>query len=155
MRQSPRGDFGGRLTSAGRNYPDAEVAAGTGPVRVLLRQAPDQNPDLSWVIFGLPPRGRDRRAPVQAKARPMPGDDGVWYDDSDDINPTRPEAPQSSPEQPVERVQPGSRSFSFQDGDLLPEGDNLQGGIGPGAEVDAEGSEESEDEMEHEFHVVT
>jgi hypothetical protein len=85
----------------------------------------------------------------------MPGDDGVWYDDSEDINPTRPEAPQSSPKQPVARVQPGSRSFPFQDSDLLPEGDNLQGGIGPGAEVDAEGSEESEDEMEHEFYVVT
>jgi hypothetical protein len=107
------------------------------------------------VLFGLTPARAGPPALVQAKARSVPGDDGVRYDDSEDINPTKPEAPQSSPEQPVERVQPRSRSFPFQDGDLPPEGDNLQGGIGPGAEVDAEGSEENEDEMEHEFQVVT
>src|SRR5215470_11847285 len=47
-----------------------------------------------------------------------------------------------------------SRSFTFQEGGLAARGGRyLQGG--PGTEVNAEGNEESEDEMEHKFHFVT
>ena len=48
-----------------------------------------------------------------------------------------------------------SRPFSFEHGDLLPQGENFQGSVQAIAEEHADGSQECGDQMEHESTVVT
>jgi hypothetical protein len=62
---------------------------------------------------------------------------------------------QSCPEKPVDRVQGWTRSFPFEDGDLLPKGENFKGGVASAAEEVADGGEETEYAFEHELTVVT
>jgi len=85
----------------------------------------------------------------------MPGDDGLWLDNYEDIAPARPAAEQRSPEEPVPGVQFRPRPFAFEHRNLLPEREDFDGGIAPGPEEDTDHGEYGEDEFEHEFPLVT
>jgi hypothetical protein len=85
----------------------------------------------------------------------MPSDHRLRFHNDQNIRPSRPYVPQRGPEETVEAVQGGSRPFSFEHGDLLPQRENFQGGIHTSAEEDADGSQECGDQMEHESTVVT
>lgn len=50
---------------------------------------------------------------------------------------------QSCPEKPIDRVQ-GTRPFPFEDGDLLPKGENFKGRVTWAPEEDADRGEETE-----------
>lgn len=52
-------------------------------------------------------------------------------------------------------TQIGVRTFPFEHGDLLPQGEDFQGDVPPTPEEDADCGQESEDEIEHEATVVT
>jgi len=45
--------------------------------------------------------------------------------------------------------------FSFEDGDLLSESEDLQGEVSAGPKKDSEGGKKREDELDHETTVVT
>ncbi len=57
---------------------------------------------------------------------------------------------QGNPEQPVQRIQPGTGPFPLEKDELLPQRQDLQGGIIPTEEENSGSGEESEDELEHE-----
>jgi hypothetical protein len=62
------------------------------------------------------------------------------FDNQQDIGPAGPEAAQRGPKQAVTRVQERTRSLAFENGDLLPKGEDLQGSIDPCAEENSEAS---------------
>jgi len=129
------------------------VDLGCTPAGILIRQPPDQVPDL----FGDPGPTAARPGtptPVQPKTRAVPADDGLWLHDHQDVGPTRPEAAEGGPEQPIQGVQGGPRSLVFQHRDLLSEGKNFEGGVGSTAEEDTDHGEEGEDELRHELTLV-
>src|SRR5207248_11483428 len=83
------------------------------PVRTLNRHAADESPHL-LAHFRPTATRPGSPAPVHAKARPMPSDHRLRLHDDQNIRPSRPNAPQSGPEEPVETVEGWSRPFSFE-----------------------------------------
>ena len=138
-----------------RKYnPRPEQKLRCAPVRVILRQAGDQNPDLVGYLRptaarpGSPP-------PVKTKAGTVPSDDCLRLHDDQYVSPSKPQALQSRPEKPVERVQRWPRPFSLENRDLLSESKNFKCGVASTAEEDAGGGQEYENVFDHELTVVT
>lgn len=111
------------------------------PIRVLLCQASDQNTNLianlrsaaAWP--GSP-------TPIELEAGAVPTDHGLGLDDEQDVGPSGPAMAEGAPEEPVQGVQNWPRPFPFQHGHLLPEGEDLEGGIAPTAEEDSHDGDE-------------
>jgi len=59
----------------------------------------------------------------------MPAHHGLGLDEDQDVTPAGPDAAQDGPEEPVETVYGRPWSFPLQDRDLLPEGEDLEGGV--------------------------
>jgi hypothetical protein len=57
---------------------------------------------------------------------------------------------EGNPEQPIQRIQPRTWSFPLEKDELLPQSEDLQGGLIPAAEENSDSGQESEDESEHE-----
>ena len=53
------------------------------------------------------------------------------------------------------RISIGARTFPFEHGNLLSQGEDLKGGVAPTAEEDSDRGQEGEDEFGHERMVVT
>ena len=124
------------------------------PIRVLRGHALDQSANL--LGDPRPATARVRApAPVKTETSAVPADHGLGLHDDQCVPPARPEAAERAPEQPVERVQGQTRPFPFQNGDLLSESENLQGVVGTIPEEGGGGSQECEDEIEHESTLVT
>ena len=85
----------------------------------------------------------------------MPADEGFGLHDDQDVGPTGPEAAEGGPEEPVQGIQGWPRPFAFEHGDLLSEGEDFEGRIGPTAEEDTDHGEDGEDELRHELTLVT
>jgi hypothetical protein len=66
-----------------------------------------------------------------------------------------PNAAQGSPEEPVQPIQTGTGPLPLENCDLLPQGEDLQGGVLATAEEDSDCAQEGKDEFEHESYVVT
>jgi len=75
----------------------------------------------------------------------------IW----EDSGPAGPKVTESDPEQPVAGVQGWPRSPALKYGNLLAEGQDLEGGIASCPEEGAECNEEGEREREHELTVLT
>jgi hypothetical protein len=99
---------------------------GGSPVRVFFGQASDLTADF---LGDLRP----------ATARSRVADDGFWFHQREDVDPAGPAAAQRGPEEPVERVQERPRSFPLENGNLLSQGENFEGGVAAIAEEDADG----------------
>ena len=85
----------------------------------------------------------------------MPAYDGLRFHNYQDLGPPGPDAAQGSPEQPVQLIQPRTRPFPLEHGDLLPQGEDLQSSVMPTAEEDSNSGQKSKGEFEHELTVVT
>jgi len=84
----------------------------------------------------------------------MPAHYGLRLDDDEHLCPPGLEAAQGSPEQPVDLIQPRTRTQPLEHGDLLPQGEDLKCSVVPIAEEDSDSGQESKDEFEHEPYVV-
>ena len=85
----------------------------------------------------------------------MPADDGRGPHDEEDIAPAWPEIAERSPEESIQRAQHWPWALAFENGHLLPKREDFQSRIAPTAEEDSDGSNEGEDEFEHELTLVT
>jgi hypothetical protein len=85
----------------------------------------------------------------------MPADDSLGLHDDEDICPARPKAAKGRPEESVQGVQHWARPFTFEDRDLLAEGEDFEGRVTPTAKEDSDGGEDGEGEFRHELTVVT
>jgi hypothetical protein len=127
---------------------------GSTPIGIFLSQPHDQVPQFlsnsrSAASRSGPP------APVETKAGAVPCADGFWFDNQKDIGPAGPKLAEGGPEEPVAGVQVWPRALAFENGELLAEGQNFQGGIGSCPEGGAECNEEGEEELDHDPTVLT
>jgi hypothetical protein len=93
-------------------------------------------------------------SPIPTEAGAVPPDHGAWFDDDQHVFPLRPKPAEQNPEDSVMHSQRGFWMFSFEDGDLLSESEDLQGEVSAGPEKDSEGAKQSENEVDHETTVV-
>jgi hypothetical protein len=94
-------------------------------------------------------------APIETEAGAMPADHGVGFHQDQDVRPAGPTPPEDGPEESVPGVQAWPRSFPFEHGDLLPEDEDFEGSITSTAKKDSDGHKEREEDMEHEFILLT
>jgi hypothetical protein len=85
----------------------------------------------------------------------VPPDHGFWFHDDEGISPAGPETPKVRPEQSVDATEPWPRSFSFEHGDLLTEGEDLKSGIRPASEENANNGEDGKKGFNHRTKVLT
>jgi len=129
------------------------VNFGRTPFGIVLGQASDQVPPFlgdprSAATWTGPP------APVESKAGAMPADDGLRFDNEEDIGPAGPKAAEGGPEEAVARIQGRPRSLTFEHGDLLAQSEDLQGCVASRTEENAESTQHSEEQIDHELMVV-
>jgi len=93
--------------------------------------------------------------PVKPETSTLPAGHGLRFHHDQDNGPPGPEATQKGPEQPVGGTQIGATMFPFEHGNLLSQGQHLQGGVAPTAEEDLECGQERKEEFDHERMVVT
>jgi hypothetical protein len=108
------------------------------PERIRCGDAPEQSLDLG--VDGRATSGRAAResGPVLAKASPLPPQDGIRSDDHERLLPPGPDSGQPDPEEaitPAER-RPGHRSFVH--GELLMQGEILEGQLAVAATEEGE-----------------
>ena len=84
----------------------------------------------------------------------MPADHSLRLHDDEDVSPPGPDVAQGGPKQPVQGVQLWTWPSPLEDGDLLPEGEDLNCSVMPTAEEDSDSGQERDGEFEHEAYVV-
>jgi hypothetical protein len=124
------------------------------PVRVLIRKASDEYANLFCDLWSTSLRP-GTPSPIETETGAVPTDNSLRLHDDEDIAPTRPTAAESRPEEAVPGIQRRPRSFTFEYGDLLPEGEDLEGRVTPTPEEDSDHGEDGEDEFGHELTLVT
>ena len=117
------GQLGDLVAEQGEFRPDAPAA----PRWILARHTPDQTANL-----GVEPRPADRVGPglpppVELEALAVPRQNGRGLHDDETGPPTRPDAGQPDPEDPVPSSQPGSADGSLEDEELMAEREVLEG----------------------------
>jgi len=112
-------------------------------------------PRISSLIFGLPPRGRDRQRQKrrkQARCQPTTVSGFTRTRTSGQRDQHWRSVVQKSRSQEFSFW---PRPFPFQHGDLLAEGKDFEGGIASTAKEDSDGDKEREDDFEHEAPFLT
>jgi hypothetical protein len=115
-----------------------QLPLGRAPIRILFCQAPDQQANL----FGdLRPAAAGPRAPapVEPETGAVPADDGFRLHDDKNVRPAGPKAAESGPEESVQPVNHGVRTFAFEHRNLLSEGEDFESCITPTAKENSEG----------------
>lgn len=79
----------------------------------------------------------------------MLGDDGLWFDDNQDLAPCRPQAAKQNPKYSILDLQPGARNSSLEHAQLLTQGKDLKTEVVARTEESAQAGEETEKEWNH------
>jgi hypothetical protein len=79
----------------------------------------------------------------------MPPHDGVRLDDEQDVSPSGPHARERDPEEAVPKGQVRARATALEDGELLAQGEVLEGQVGARPKHRSRRGEEREQEVEH------
>src|SRR5262249_2751186 len=113
------------------------------PERILAAHGANQLAHL--FRHGRPPRltVSDLPGPEQAKAFPMPADDGRGFDDKDAGLPVAPDGAQPSPQESIRRSQFRSLDGALQNAELMAEREDLQLQRRPAPEGSENGGQES------------
>jgi hypothetical protein len=121
------------------------------PRRVVACHPPDQLAKLS-----IEPRAADRASlglpsPVEPEALAVPGEDGAGLNDDETRAPTRPQAREPDPEDPVPSSEPRAADRALEHPELVAQGKILEG---DGRRAEVQGAEECP-ETDHEQHGAT
>src|SRR5262245_4625458 len=98
------------------------VNSGSAPAGILVRHSPDESSNLGINLWPADALGTRSKAPEQAKASPMPGDNCFWFDNKQGGAPCRPYTAEQNPEYPIVDEQPRARTFSLEYAQLLTQG---------------------------------
>ncbi len=117
----------------------------------------------SWILGML--LGIDARAasggptgqlsPVLAEASALPSQDGVGRHEDQSMPPAGPDSGQPDPQQAVGRAQPRPGRRSLIDGELLAQGQVLEGELARAADEEGEEAEQVEEEGDHRAEIVS
>jgi hypothetical protein len=73
----------------------------------------------------------------------MPGDNGFWFDDDQDVAPSRPKTAEQNPKYSILDSQLRMRNFSLKYSHLLTEGKDLEAEVVAGTEEGVEAGKEA------------
>ena len=93
---------------------------------------------ISALTGGRPPGPARTAGPVLADASPLPSEDGIRRDDDQRRLPAGPDSGQANPDQTVGRAELGARRESLVDGELLAQGQVLEGELAVAADEKGE-----------------
>jgi hypothetical protein len=126
------------------------VDLGSTPHRILFRHAANQGLNLGGDLRSTARACTRAPSPVEPEPGSMPAHHGVRLNNDEGRCPTRPDAAQDGPEQPVKGAQVRARMFSFEYRELLTQGQDLQGAIAPTAEEDSQCRQDCRNKIKHE-----
>ena len=124
-------------------FQELAVNPRSAPSRILGRQGSDEIAKLRGDFRSAATAAR-QEAPVAAEPGAMPAHDGLRFHDHQRARPFRPPTPEAQPEETIAKPQPGSGVLTFEDADLLPQGDELHSQVMSGAEKGTEPREKSQ-----------
>jgi len=130
------------------------VDLGGTPACILLRHPADERADFGGDLWPTAARAGPP-TPVETKTGAVPANHGLRLHDDQQLGPAGPNLTEACPEEPVQPIQTGTGSFPLEDGDLLSEGEDLQGGVAATTEENAHHGEYGEDEFLHELTLLT
>jgi hypothetical protein len=84
----------------------------------------------------------------------MPGDNGLWFDDDQDIAPSGPKPAERYPKQPILDAQPRARMLSLEYAELLAQRQDLKAEAVAGTKEGAQGGEEHKGKWHHGFGFI-
>jgi len=112
------------------------------PEAIRRRHFPDQSRDLGIDARTTSSRPTRELGPVFAEAAALPAQDGIGRDDDQHAPPASPDSGQAGPEQAVGRAEPRAGRCALVDGELLAQGQVLEGELAMAAEEDGEEPEQ-------------
>jgi hypothetical protein len=134
----------GALGDIDAELPEFPVDAGSTPQGIRRGHFPDEGGDLG--IDGRAASGGPARemGPILAEAAALPPQDGVGRNDDESLPPARPHSRQRDPQEAVRRTKLGPGHRSLVDGELLAQGQVLEGELAVAAEEEGEEAEQVE-----------
>src|SRR5947199_264346 len=123
------------------------------PERIRRGHSPDQDFDLG-VDGRVTTGGPGELGPVFAEAAPLPPQDCVRGHDQERPPPTGPDSGQRDPEEPIGSAKWGLGHCSLVDGELLAQGQVLEGELAVAAEEEGQETEQAEQESDHGAEIV-
>ncbi len=123
--------------------------SGGTPGGILLHHPPNENSSLGIDPWPAKPLGPRSKAPEQSKAGPMPRDNGLGFDDDQDVIPRRPEPAEKCPKQPILDAQPRARILSLEDAYVVAKGQDLKAEAVIGTKENAQAVEERKEKRNH------
>jgi hypothetical protein len=117
---------------------------GRSPVRVFFSQTADQAANLLGNLGPTATRPGPP-TPVQSKAGAMPANHGRRLHNYQSVGPSGPESAKDSPEKPIAPIQLRTRTFAFEDGELLSQCQDFERSIASTAQKDSERGDQGKD----------
>jgi hypothetical protein len=116
---------------------------------VRFGHAGDERSDLG--VDGRPTAGRTTRelGPVLTEPASLPPQDGVGGHEHEGLPPAGPDSGQAKPEQAISRAQPGPAYGSLVHGDLVTQGEVLQGELAMAVAEEGEETKQVEHDDDH------
>src|SRR5215469_12338048 len=145
LRQVP--GYGG-LGDFEPQFQELAVNPGSAPSRILGRHGSDEIAKLRGDCRSAATAAR-KGAPVAAETSAMPAHDGLRFHDHQRARPFRPPTPEAQPEETIAKPQLGSGVLTFEDADLLPQGEELQSRVMSRAKEGTEPREKSKKKLYH------
>ena len=144
----------GALGDVDAELEELSVDARCAPQGIRRGHLPDQGGDLGIDARTASGRPTRKLGPVLAEASALPSQDGVGRDDDQSLPPAGPDSGQADPEQTIDcaELRPGHRSLV--DGELLAQGEVLEGELAVAAEEKGEGPKQVEQEGDHRAEIV-
>jgi hypothetical protein len=123
--------------------------SGRAPQRIGGSHFSDEGHDLGvyWRAAYGGPAGE--LGPVFTETAPLPTQDGVGSHEHEGLPPAGPDPGQPHPEQAIRRAQPGPADGSLVHGDLVTQGEVLEGQVAVAAAEEGEETKQVEQEGDH------
>jgi hypothetical protein len=140
----------GALGNVNAELEELSVDTRGAPQGIRRGHFPDEGRDLDIDRRAASGRLTREPRPVLAKPAALPAQDSVGRDDDQRLPPPGPDSGQAGPEQAVSRVELRAWHRSLVDGQLLAQGEVLEGELAVAAEEEGEEPEEVDQESDHE-----
>jgi hypothetical protein len=125
------------------------VNSGSAPGGVLVDHPPDESTKLGIDLWPAKAPWARSQAPEQPEASPMPGDNGVRFDDDQDVAPGWPNPAGQNAEYSILRVQARARMLLLEYAQLLTQGKDLEAQAVAGTEEGTEAGERADEKWNH------
>ena len=145
----------GSLGHLDAELPEFAMDSRGAPRGIHRRHFSDEGGDLRVDRRAAHPRAAGEPRPVLMESTALPPQDSVGRHDDQSLPPAGPDSGQPNPQQAIHRAQSGPRHRSFVHGELLTQGEVLQGELAVAAAEEREESNQVEHEGDHQARILS